>query len=643
MAHAPSLAHRADKARRQWQLGQTHAKAGRWEAAVRAHEAAARLEPGDVVYALNHARALLSRGANAQAGEEALRAYRIDPASRVACQLAAECLMRQGQAGQAVDILRSLDAKVPRDTAHHAMLGNALKQLGRLHEAVAAYFESLALDPSQAQMHYNLGLCFGDLDLKREAAQCFNTTLILGAGNLDLSTRGLACFYERGGCHWEDSEKSLALLNAGVRALADDAQVATTPFVHAVLCDDRREQLRAARSCSRFTSIGLEPLAPVASDWRAGQRRLRVGYVSSDFHHHATAILLAEMLEQHDRARFDVRLYSHGAPDGSAMRARLEAACEEFVDVRACTDREVALRVRRDGIDLLIDLKGYTRENRLGIFAHRPAPVQAAFLGFPGTTGAEYIDYVIGDEVVTPMSHADGYSEKIAQMPICYQPNDRQRPLWDAPTRRSQGLPDDAVVLCGFNQPYKISPQVFDSWCRLLAALPNAVLWLLDWSQQALPSLRQQAAVRGIDPQRLVGAARVGSSDHIARFRLADIFLDTWPCNAHTTASDALWAGVPIVTHLGQTFASRVGASLLHAVGMPELVCQDLAEYERTVIDLARDPGRRQLLRQRLALARGSSPLFDTTRFTRDIEALYLRMAERHALGLPAEPMAAQG
>ena len=401
------------------------------------------------------------------------------------------------------------------------------------------------------------------------------------------------------------------------------------------------EQLRAARSCTRYTGADVPPLAPTVSDWRAGQRRLRVGYVSADFHHHATAILMAQMFEEHDRQRFDVRLYSHGASDGSAMRQRLEAACDEFVDVRLSTDEQVAERIRRDGIDLLIDLKGYTRDNRLGIFARRPAPLQVSFLGFPGTTGADYIDYLIGDAIVTPLAHADAYSEKIAQMPVCYQPNDRLRPLWEAPTRASQGLPEHALVLCGFNQPYKISPEVFDSWCGLLRDLPHAVLWLLEWNQQAMPSLRQEAQRRGIDPSRLIGAAKLGTSDHIARLRLADLFLDTWPCNAHTTASDALWAGVPIVTMLGETFASRVAASLLNAVGLPEMVCADVDSYEAMVRRLAIDPARLQALRGTLVQARQSSPLFDTPRFTRDIEALYLRIAQRHVQGLAPDHLEA--
>jgi predicted O-linked N-acetylglucosamine transferase (SPINDLY family) len=431
-------------------------------------------------------------------------------------------------------------------------------------------------------------------------------------------------------------------MSAAVRALPQNSSSPTAPFAHAVLGTDRAEQRQAATSCARFMSQDVQPLPALRSDWAPGRRRLRVGYVSADFHGHATTILMAEMLERHDRERFDVRLYSHGPDDGSSMRRRIEAACEGFVETRSWTDLQIAQRIRDDGIDLLVDLKGHTRDNRLGIFAYRPAPLQASFLGYPGTTGVRAMDYLIGDAIVTPLAHAADYSEKLAQMPVCYQPNDRQRLLPEAPSRASQGLPDEALVLCGFNQPYKISPEVLDSWCRLLLALPQAVLWLLEWTPQALMNLRREATQRGVDPQRLIGAPRVSPQVHMARLRLADLFVDTWPCNAHTTASDALWAGVPIVTQQGQTFASRVCASLLHAVGTPELVCDDTTQYEATVRALAADAPRRAALRAHLARARDSAPLFDSERFARDIEALYLRMATRHAQGLPPEHLPAQ-
>jgi predicted O-linked N-acetylglucosamine transferase (SPINDLY family) len=259
------------------------------------------------------------------------------------------------------------------------------------------------------------------------------------------------------------------------------------------------------------------------------------------------------------------------------------------------------------------------------------------FLGFPGTTGADFVDYFIGDEIVSPLSQAVHYSEKLALMPRCYQPNDRQRPLPRPGTRALVGLPEAALVLCGFNQPFKLSPEVFDAWCGLLHRLPDAVLWLLQWNDQAPKQLRQEAAARGIDPQRLVFAPKVGLGDHISRLALADIFVDTWPCNGHTTASDALWAGLPVVTFAGAAFPSRVAASLLNAVGLPELACDTLADYERRILELAHDVPRRLALRDHLTKARDSAPLFDSTGYTLDFGKLLWTLAERWSQGLPPD------
>jgi predicted O-linked N-acetylglucosamine transferase (SPINDLY family) len=344
---------------------------------------------------------------------------------------------------------------------------------------------------------------------------------------------------------------------------------------------------------------------------------------------------MAELFERHDRSRFEVTLYSHGPSDGSAMRARIEAASERFADVQLLSDLEIAQRVRDDEIDVLVDLKGHTANNRLAVFAYRAAPVQASYLGFPGTSGAAWIDYIIGDPIVTPLEHAPHYSEQIAQLPGCYQPNDRQRALPTPPPRAACGLPDDALVLCGFNQPYKISSEVFDVWCDLLRALPHAVLWLLRWNGQAPERLRAEAQRRGVAASRLVWAPRVKPVDHMARLQLADVLIDTWPCNAHTTASDALWAGVPVVTLTGQTFASRVASSVLHAVALAELACPDRATYCERVLEIARDSPRREALRDHLAQARQRAPLFDSERRVRDLEALYARMWERHSAGIP--------
>jgi predicted O-linked N-acetylglucosamine transferase (SPINDLY family) len=538
--------------------------------------------------------------------------------------------------------LQHLPADVPRGHDYHFTLGRALQLGGEPREAVGAYMSALAVRLTDANTHYQLGLCLNELSMKEEAAQCFQTALSMGVGQHELGVRALLSYFEREACNWSGAAQGLADLQKALDALPGDASVATAPFAHVTLLDDPADQLKAARSLARSLASHARPFEPRASDWRPdGGRRLRVGYLSSDFHQHATTILMAEMLEHHDRQLFEVTLYSHGKADGSHMRKRIERACEHFVDLRGHSDGDMARRIRDDGCDLLIDLKGYTRGHKVGVFAWRPAPVTATFLGFPGSTGADYIDYFIGDPVVTPLEHAAFYSEHLAQMPVCYQPNDRQRALPAPPTRAEAGLPDDKLVLAGFNQPYKISSEVFDIWCVLLDALPNAVLWLLEWNAQSRENLEREATNRGVAPGRIVWAPRLKPSDHMARMQLADLFLDTWPCNAHTTASDALWAGVPVVTFTGQTFASRVASSLVNAVGLPELACQDVEHYARTVVELAHDPERVAAMRAHLVAAREDSPLFDSLRFTRDFEALLLRMMQRHGDGLPPAPLAA--
>ncbi|EHR70186.1 putative O-linked N-acetylglucosamine transferase, SPINDLY family [Burkholderiales bacterium JOSHI_001] len=629
------------KAQRHWKTGTQHAKAGQWSAASKAFDLALKLAPHESLYALNLARALLRQGRIREAGDAAEKAFRADPAQVVACALWAHCLTEQKRHAEVVTALRALPPEAPRGHDWHESLGRALQYSGKPKEAIAAYFDALALKIDLPQVHYQMGTCFNELDMKEEAAQCFHTALALGIGRHELGVRGLLSYFEREVCRWQSAQADLVALLAALHALPDGAAAPTTPFAHVTLFDDPVDQLRAARAASRQSTIDVQALPALPARTPAErQGRLRVGYVSADFHQHATCILMAEMLEHHDRERFEVTLYSHGKDDGSLMRKRIEGAAEHFVNLRGVSDRDAAQRIRDDRVDLLIDLKGYTKDNRLSLFAWKPARVSASFLGFPGSTGADFIDYIVGDPVVTPLEHAAHFDEKIAQMPVCYQPNDRQRALPTPPTRSEAGLPDDGqggpLVLCGFNQPFKISAPVFDTWCRLLHRLPQAVLWLLEWNGQVRKNIELEAAKRGIAPERLAWAPRRHPKHHMARLQLADIFIDTWPCNAHTTASDALWAAVPVVTFAGRTFASRVAASLNHAVGLDGLICDDVAHYEERIVALAHDRPQRERLREHLAQARSGSALFDSLRFTRDIEALYLRMLDRHDQGLPA-------
>ncbi|MFN6994318.1 MAG: hypothetical protein ACK4PH_08950, partial [Aquincola tertiaricarbonis] len=439
-------------------------------------------------------------------------------------------------------------------------------------------------------------------------------------------------------CDWITLAADTAALFDFIDHATDKTIGNLAPFTLLALPAGAARELSLAERYTDFTTRHLKPL-PAPGPRKPG--RIRVGYLSADFQNHATAMLITELLERRDTQRFEVFLYSHGADDGSAISARVRAAGDHFVDVATMTHNAIARRMRADGIDIAIDLKGHTRQTRFELLAMRPAPVQVSFLGYPGTTGARFIDYVIGDPVVTPLAHAAHYTEHIAQMPASYQPNDSQRALPPAPPRAALGLPEQAVVLCCFNQSYKFSPAMVGLWARILAATPGSVLWLLSWNEHGQRNLVQAFGALGIAPTRLVFADKVPAHQHIARLQQADLFLDTWPCNAHTTASEALWAGVPVLTVPGETFASRVAASLVSACGLPQLACDSEETYVQQAVALVRQPQALQALRQHLRAQRLQLPLFDTARYARDYEALLQRMFDRHQAGLPPSPLPA--
>ena len=407
-----------------------------------------------------------------------------------------------------------------------------------------------------------------------------------------------------------------------------------SPFALLAEPSTRAEQRRCAEAWVATTAPPVA-VAPPAAPHDPSGGRLRIGYLSADLHAHATAALIAGVVERHDRARFAVAAYSTGPDDGSPMRARLRAAFDRFVDVRELPAAELAARIRSDRIDVLVDLKGHTDDASTTVLALRAAPVQVSWLGYPGTLGAPYVDYVIGDAVVTPLDEAADYSEAIVQLPHSYQPNDdRGRAIGAAPSRAELGLPDDGVVFACFNALWKINPEVLDRWAAILRAVPRGVLWLLARdADPAIENLRREAQARGLDPARLVFAARRANAEYLGLYRRADLFLDTWPYGAHTTASDALWVGCPVVTWRGQTFASRVAASLCVAAGLPQLVCDDAAHYCDVAIALANDAPERARLRGYLETAARTSPLFDTARFTRALEEAFVRMATQARAG----------
>ncbi len=395
------------------------------------------------------------------------------------------------------------------------------------------------------------------------------------------------------------------------------------------------EQLACAQNFARSLagSVAADRKRLALGFDRAPHKRLRVGYLSADFHGHATAYLAAEMFELHDRNRFEVIAYSYGPDDGSEIRARLQRGFERFIDVRLHSYADAAAAIHADGVEILVDLKGYTVHARPEILALRPAPVQVNYLGYPGTMGADFIDYIVGDRFVTPVSRAGEFSENLVLMPDSYQVNDRRRQIAATPPRQALGLPENSFVFCCFNQPYKILPDVFAVWMRMLEAVPGSVLWLLELDRWVAPNLRREASARGVDPARLVFAPLLPLAEHLGRLSAADLFLDTHPYNAHTSTSDALWTGLPVLTCTGETFASRVAGSLLAAAGVPELITCSLAEYEALGLRLARTPGELAELRRRLSRSRDAAPLFDTPRFVRNLETAYETMWRIHQAG----------
>jgi predicted O-linked N-acetylglucosamine transferase (SPINDLY family) len=508
--------------------------------------------------------------------------------------------------------------------------GNTLRELGRHGEALASYDRAIALKPDYAEAHANRGGMLQELNHFEEALAGYDRSMALDPERPYLA--GDRLFLQMTMCMWDRLEESWDDLIRAVRR----GSPASKPFPLLIIPSGRSEQ-RACAEAYVKRNYPASP-SPISRGEGYGHGRIRIGYFSADFFNHATAYLMAELIERHDRARFEIVGFSFGPQSRDAMRMRLEKVFDRFIDVRALDDRAVAVRAREMEIDIAVDLKGFTANRRPGIFAQRAAPIQVNYLGYPGTMGAPYIDYLIADQTLVPPEHFASYAEKIVHLPHSYQVNDSTRAIAElTPTRAQAGLPEEGFVFCCFNNNYKITPEAFDIWMRLLNAVEGSVLWLLEDNPMAARNLRREAQARGVAPERLVFAPRVALPEHLARHSLADLFVDTFPCTAHTTASDALWAGLPLLSLLGETFAGRVAASLLNAIGLSELIARSALDYEALALKLAREPAALATIRARLAANRSTHPLFDIARFTRHLEQAYQTMAERARNGLGPE------
>lgn len=610
--------------------GVVHQKENRNDKAVACYEMAIAIKP-DYFESLNNLGTTLEEQGYF---DEAITCY--DKA--IKCnQLYGDAYFNRGNAMQKLnrfdDALDSYDKLIEMNPNYYEAYfsrGNVLKSLNRIDEAIANYEKTIELKPDHAQAHNNLGNSLREIHRLVEAINCYEKVIAINP-NYEF-VNGIKINVQMQLCDWHNLYLQIDLLKSNL----EKQREVSSPFPVLSLTDNLELQ-------SLASSIYINKKYPKSSVLdhfvkNNPLRKIRIGYYSADFHNHATAYLMAELFEYHNKARFEIYGFSFGPNLNDEMRQRLSVCFDGFIDVMNKSDIQVAEESRCLGIDLAVDLKGFTHGSRTGIFANRCAPIQVNYLGYPGTMGASYFDYIIADKTIIPQQAQKHYSEKVIYLPHSYQVNDSKRRISDKTfTRQELELPDTGFVFCCFNNSYKILPFVFDTWMRIMKAVDGSVLWLLEDNGVATNNLRKEAVARGVDAKRIVFAKRMRLEDHLARQRNADLFIDTFPCNAHTTASDALWAGLPVLTCMGESFASRVAGSLLYAIGLPELVTETQSDYEASAIELGNNPDKVKAIKEKLEKNRLTTPLFDTRQFTKNIEEAYTKMYERYHSDLPLD------
>ncbi|CAN1488147.1 Spy Predicted O-linked N-acetylglucosamine transferase, SPINDLY family [Burkholderiaceae bacterium] len=500
-------------------------------------------------------------------------------------------------------------------------------ELKHFEDAIRHHDQAIKIKPSYAEAWSNKAATLNDVNRYDEALLCYNKALALKP-NLDW-VYGNLLHTKMKLCTWNSFEEDTNNLTQKIQSHNKIAQ----PFVPLFLIDNPHLH----HQCAINYINDLYPPNPILGliPKRNKKTKIRVAYFSADFGRHAVSALTAELFELHNKNDFEVIAFSFSLNDKSEMHLRLSRAFDQFIDARALSDREIAQLAREMQIDIAIDLGGFTGENRTGPFAFRVAPIQVNYLGYPGTLGANYFDYIIADHLLIPIESQKYFSEKVVYLPNSYQANDRQRPIAEKKySRQELGLPEGCIVFSCFNNNYKILPTTFASWMRILKSVDGSVLWLLEDNPLGAKKLKEEAQKHGVSGERLIFALRTSIPEHLARHHQADLFIDTYPYNAHTTASDALWAGLPVLTMMGKSFASRVAGSLLNAIGLPQLITKSQEEFEELAIALAKNPQKLASIREHVANNRLTAPLFDTPRFTKHLEAAYLKMYERYQLDL---------
>jgi len=605
-------------------LGNVYKDLGRTKDAIESYTKATRINPKYADAYNNLGVVLKAAGHTDIAIKNYEKAIALNPEFVMAHVNLGFLLQEHGKYDLALNRYKKVLALDPKNHLTYGHIGNIFRAIGMSDQAIQNYDQCLKIEPNYFPALFNMGSELVLTKKMREAHGYFAAAQ-KAAPRYEPTLSSMADI-EAQICDWTDwDDKTAASVKLGLGGQS------IPPFILLPREDDPAHHLQRAKN---FSKLRVQKGAPAAIPRpKERPKRLRIGYFSSDFFNHATMILMERMLELHDKERFSIHAFSYGNVKDETS-GRLEGMVEKLHKVSSLNDGEIAALSREQEIDIAVDLKGYTGQSRVEIFSHQAAPIQISYLGYPGTLGIPNINYIVADPVVIPENQQKNYSEKVIYLPHCYQVNDDTRKIaTKVPTRAECNLPEDGFVFCCFNKNYKISPREFDIWMRLLAKVEGSVLWLYASNPEVKENLKKEAEARGISADRIIFGERVKHAAHLARHACADLFLDTFFVNAHTTASDALWSGLPLITKVGQGFAARVAASLLTSIGLPELIVESDEAYEALALELATNPAKLLSLKNKLAENRGSSPLFDTERFTRNLEQGYLDVYEQYFAG----------
>ena len=601
-----------------------------YEKAINAYSQAIKIDSNDADIHFAKGNALSELGRSEEALISLHYAIQLNPNHNKAHAICGTIFSGQGLMKEALDAYEAALRIEPEDFQTWSNQGVALHSINKPEEAIDAYDKAISINSKYAEAWSNKGITLNDLKRYEEALDAYDKAISI---NEDLDyLLGSRLHIQMQIADWTDLKQRLLTLK---EKLEQGINVAP-PFPLLSLIESPKLQLQAAQNWIQKKAPANSSLGPISRESKSG--KIRLAYFSADFRVHPVALLIAGVFEHHDRDHFEVFGFSYGPKTDDELRARLEKGFDRFIEVHDQTDHEVAKLAREHGIDIAIDLTGLTRFSRQGIFAHRAAPIQVNYLGYPGTSGANYFDYCIADNALIPEDESQHFTEKIVYLPHTYQANDDKRTKSSREFSRDEcTLPRNAFVFCCFNNNYKITPEIFDIWMNILQKVENSVLWLFQDNPVAVKNLLSEAKIRGIPSERIIFAKHMSPADHLARHRLADLFLDTLPYNAHTTASDALWADLPIITLRGNAFPGRVAASLLRAIGLPELITRTLKEYEDLAVNLAMNPEKLRQIQQKLIANKSTEPLFNTSLFTQNLEKAYTIMHDQALKGIPLE------